>query len=883
MHSPQNFRQSAGSVNRPSSRSSSMTSQSPYGMGYPQQQQQHQQQYQNYRASASSINRPSSRASAMSSKSGFFGSRKKNKAKDYDDFDDEDGEAVDMSSAPGQAPGDFMDQLTLIDRDRYPTMNNPEVSQGRTMSLTSSLSTTPIIPTLGESQDHAYRKNLIKNHKMHRPDEFAPGPMGHPGYGGPNYGMRSPNGPGGPAGPGAYGMRSPNSGRPLPPQEMMRLRSPSGSNIHGPPNPDYYHHPPPNAASAQGRSMSMGGYSRGPPPVNMGGPIGPGYGRPPPGRKSLPNGPAVNGGPMQAIPPTTNNQRVPPGPSAPNSTSSQVSLPGAPGMDLPPAHSRSSSKSSSPSPAANSMSRPNSQALSASSSVPEPLANGKSDTVPAHPRADITSSKEILPIQKGVESTERLPQPIALKSTSASVDQDHTIVPKTSSLAHTQTLKTESIERSTSPFPTESSAQSASVPATTARTEISTDTVELIEDLKERNVHLLDEVRLVTSELADSIRRELGLSDDPSSSLTGDLPSPALAGADIEAMSMSHRDRALLVLRLQSQLDVERRKRIIAEDKLFSLDNGVAHTRQIKSLYDASDLDAKLAEAERNLSNKEFENENLRTELKHVNEKHAQLSEEAVALKDGKSQRERDMEILTAAGNPVELLKSIDELKVENKKLHGIIEENSSRGPLGEKVKEIESQRDALREALRSLRERKDHEIRQHAERIRQLDSKLEKERVVNSQLQRKYVQGQVRTPSGNTPTNNGMFFNGPLPSPSVESLTLQLPKRRGPSESSSYGELAEPASPAHSATSGASRQGASSPLPHFSVGNEPSWMDNHREPLPNGKFGHHASNSSLGSVYSSQSTTLNLNSTSSLSLPHGRTEQLPLSLGNGI
>lgn len=47
--------------------------------------------------------------------------------------------------------------------------------------------------------------------------------------------------------------------------------------------------------------------------------------------------------------------------------------------------------------------------------------------------------------------------------------------------------------------------------------------------------------------------------------------------------------------------------------------------------------------------------------------------------------------------------------------------------PRDEKILAIEGQRDALREALRSQRERKDHEIKTLSERVRQLEHRLEK------------------------------------------------------------------------------------------------------------------------------------------------------------
>lgn len=57
-----------------------------------------------------------------------------------------------------------------------------------------------------------------------------------------------------------------------------------------------------------------------------------------------------------------------------------------------------------------------------------------------------------------------------------------------------------------------------------------------------------------------------------------------------------------------------------------------------------------------------------------------------------------------------------------------------------EKILAIEGQRDALREALRSQRERKDHEIKTLSERVRQLEHRLEKERHATVSVQQKLL-----------------------------------------------------------------------------------------------------------------------------------------------
>lgn len=873
---------------------------------------QYPQQQQNFRTSAGSLSRPSSRASAgpgnrssamssqASTKSGFFGGWKKKNIKN-DFMEDDDDEKDDTFDPTSSYQGDQMSikQLTgLRDRDRYPTMaGGNDSNSDRTMSMSSSFDTSPIIPTIGEGgtkSNKEYRKNLANSRaQLLRSDGGYPGPGGpggpggmmNQGYGpqGNNHMMRSPTGSP-PFGPG------PN-GRPLSPQEMMRLRSMSNST--GPPSSFDHNYPRqigPGALAAQGRSMSMGGFSRGPPPnmmgVMQGPPGGPGQnGMRPLGRKSLPIGTA--GPPNAGLPLNgTIHEGVP-----------RLPLNGTEA----PVLSRSSSKSSSPSPASNSMSRPNSQALSSSSSSPENnmAGPGKGE---APVKMEPFSGKGLkTPTQRPQIETKSIGVMTELKET---MDRASSPVPNSprmsrevipgvgkslSPIAMRQKERIDSVERASSPVPMPLISQvihptSASVPNAAP----SAASLQLMNDLKERNISLLDEVRLVTSELADSIRRELGLSENS--------PLEAKGSRDVEDLAMNHRERATFVSSLQIQLDIERRKRLIAEDRLLTSTGNEHMSRDLKPLYDAAALDSRLADSERKLSNKEFENETLNTELEEVKEQFKTLEEEASTLRLGLTAEKssaQDLELLKAAGNPIELLQSIDELKVENKKLTNIIEENSSRGPLGEKIKAIEEQRDALREALRSLRERKDHEIRQLSERVRHLDSKLDKERVVNNQIQRKYVQG-LRSASSLSPSPTIAVSGnagGVLPSPNMEAFNLQLPKRRMGSSSQlgipilGSGDLGSPARSTHNASPGPGSRSAS-PVPSFEISNEPSWIEHHREQMPTpiggGRFGGHNAGNSIGSMYSLGSVPGGFHmSSSSLSLPNGRTEQIPLSLGN--
>ena len=871
------------------------------------------QQPQNYRtssASSHSFNRPSSRTSSgnrssavsqsASSKSGIFGWGKKHAAS-HNDFDDDEGidtvgYDMNMSGNSGYGANDMPDlsmkQLAgLRDRDRYPTMGPNDPNAGRTMSMTNSFDTTPIIPTFGggdgKRANKDYRNNMISSRNQMIGNDNGYSHMHHmgpgPGYGG-GYGPRSPTGP---------------NGHPMDPNEMMRLRSMSNStaslkNFSYDPNLPY-DYPKPQNPGAAGRSMSMGGYSRGPPPPNLmpmmngppsptGGHTGPNQNHRPPGRKSLPS--------HANSPPVSSNLT----------------------------HSRSSSKSSSPSPAANSMSRPNSQALSASSSpeiisitstpavtkpfLPSTLtttASTMTDVIPTINRATSpVPVPEILAIKTSVPGIDRSVSPVLIPSTEL-IDEASSPVntfpeqkffsePATSDRSVSQTPDVSQSAPVSAPDPIPIVTPAPATATVPISVPVSADSLRQIEDLKHQNVRLMDEVRLVTSELADSIRRELGLSDISSSpdQFTEKLPEQTLEvsalpkNEAIEALSLNHRERATLVINLQSELDAERRKRMIAEENLYAKDNSIS----LKSLYDSAELESRLASSTHESTTKNMENESLKEQLKEMQEKYNALEDETSQLKNGtlpelKSHVE-SLELLTSVGNPVELLQTIDELKVENKKLSGLVEENSNRGPVGEKIKAIESQRDALREALRSLRERKDHEIRQYAERVRNLDAKLEKERVVNSQFQRKLVQGMRSTTSTSTSqpaTSHSLTTPNDRMSPHLESFNLTLPKRHVPPSQLSIPTGGISSGPI---TPNTPRSGSPAPSlprsvsPSLGISSDPSWIERHRvTPPPTGRLDH-SPVPSMGSIYSFKSTI----SSSSLSLPNGRSEQIPLSLG---
>lgn len=803
----------------------------------PQQQMPYSPQY-NMRMSSNSTSsfiRPSSRSSSHASPQlSLKGSLPKNI-----NYNDENFDTNSMNSG----------SYSLQDRDRYPTMGgSPDrPPTNRAILMTNSFDTAPIIPMFGEISNRAYRKNLtasrnqlINNDGTIFQNFFASTPVNQ------NF-QQFPGGP---------------PHQPMSSQDPMQMRTMSNLGLGSggmPQDPRYSHNYPKPLASA-GRSMSMGGFSR--PPPNIMSPIhGPGGG---PGGGLMQNsmGGPVHGmkGPLAGPPSIPLN-----GPSfSPNKPNyNRSSLPTNNNNNTPAnneSRSRSSSKSSSPSPASNSMSRPNSQALSSYSS-PENLSLSSttpvSKSIPLNTNSvmtDIipTANRSIspIPVEPLVASSNITTSAKALVPTSDRSISPIPVEPMVvSAEASAPTKNLDLIDRATSPI-LDSTLATSVVPVNLSQSQtiqVPADTLNLIDDLKRRNISLLDEIRLVTSELADAIRREIGISNIQKQPIT-----------DVDQLTMNHHERAQLLVSLQNELDQERRKRLLIEDKLHAVNNCI----EVEPLYNSVSLESRLAANERNLLAKTIEHENISSNLEELQQKHTLLQDEANKLKSSVvPELEAQVNELRLASEPTELLETIEELKLENKKLALTVEENKNKLVSSDKIKDIESQRDALRDALRSLRERKDHEIKQYAERVRVLDLKLEKERVISAQFQRKFV-NNYRTASG---PSIAILSPAPLHHDSAH-LTLPHDSNTSPAPLSPL----SPISLAH--------QRAVSPSPTLEISHEPSWIEPGHDLIMPGKFSHN-SRPSINSLYSIKGN-INLSSPS-LSLPKGRTEQIPLSLGS--
>ncbi|KAF5097597.1 hypothetical protein D0Z00_002355 [Geotrichum galactomycetum] len=407
-----------------------------------------------------------------------------------------------------------------------------------------------------------------------------------------------------------------------------------------------------------GRTMSLGGggYMRGPPVVNGS--------SPPMNRKFLPSGPpgalSPNGAnPMSygGRPPMNSNQSAPMQPYPPQ----------GPGYNVNPGYamrSRSNSKSNSPNLSSNNMSRNNSGQTLTTTADNSPKQNPAPDNVIVE--GQITGSSTIV---------DKAPSCSVLQSSS-------TFSTASSSEQKGQNKYYSSVE------PPRSTGSSSFFSDNTAHNE-----------LVKRNMDLLDEVRLVTSELADSIRCEFDLPESSKIEL-------GTADMNKDNLMMNRQDRVMLLVSMQQKLDTERRQRLVAEEILQTAYDNTT----FKSAYDAIELERRAALSEQKLQNALVTNKIMAKKMDRLRKKLSKLG-----TSFDESDESDDDTFSKVAGVGTELAA---ENIVQGKPLSSV-----------ERIKTVEAQRDALREALRTLRERKDQELKESTECIRQLELKLEQEK----------------------------------------------------------------------------------------------------------------------------------------------------------
>lgn len=372
-------------------------------------------------------------------------------------------------------------------------------------------------------------------------------------------------------------------------------------------------------------------------------------------------------------------------------------------------------------------------------------------------------------------------------------------------------------------------------------------------ELTLENQVLMNEVRLIAFELADSVKREMGVEnvqgpEENSGSDYGDaaedksVASEASAESLVDELSLDSKARARMVVQLQKKLDMERRKRVALENRLNSIENN----SHIDEIYDKLSLQNDVMKKEHELLDMKLDYEESQKTVEELTAKCAALEKKQRELEKQKieavAQHKTALESLKTENNSLKkeltaLLPSITPggiLATSGKEAARSIGDDgpsTSSSARDEKVRAIEAQRDALRDALRSHRELKDHEIRQLHDRVRQLEIKWEKERLATLQLQQKLVLGsgsssnggslpissglggvntaRSSSSSGNTnsmvqSTSNGSLngllgtspnvgavnntANGALPSPSSEAnFNLTPPVRRGRNKGSFY------------------------------------------------------------------------------------------------
>lgn len=209
-----------------------------------------------------------------------------------------------------------------------------------------------------------------------------------------------------------------------------------------------------------------------------------------------------------------------------------------------------------------------------------------------------------------------------------------------------------------------------------------------VQELQAVNEALENEVHVLSVELAESARRELGL-----------------------PTSQSDTSVASHVARLERELATERKLRLQSA--------GVVAVNP-----ESEELKSRHAEATHLLDLRSQEYDELKSKVSRLEKELVEMPSSKAVQASPSSTRDPQIEQLQ------QLSRHAHFVEQENSRLQRMLDEVSDRGPLSDRLKAIEEQRDVLQEALRSLRERKDHEIRLLQDRVRQLDNRLASSRM---------------------------------------------------------------------------------------------------------------------------------------------------------
>ncbi|KAG7813451.1 hypothetical protein KL921_000997 [Ogataea angusta] len=244
-------------------------------------------------------------------------------------------------------------------------------------------------------------------------------------------------------------------------------------------------------------------------------------------------------------------------------------------------------------------------------------------------------------------------------------------------------------------------------------------------ELFNSNQELFNELQIVSSELADSISREIRLQRKLE---VNNIP--------IEGDVVSEESK---IASLTQQLADERRKRFAMEEFLaqqYSKEFDVADLKN--KVYNNSDMGYKVFKLteENNLNKSKYEMmEQENSELKKRLEKLSGENKELIGTTIPKLRNQLEVaENSVSAATYDSLLKEIEQLKSE--KLH-LRSQLSSKG----NIAELESQKEELREALKNVKAQKEMDLRMCAERIRTLEAKVEKLSLTNERYIEKFGQ----------------------------------------------------------------------------------------------------------------------------------------------
>ncbi|KAG7727071.1 hypothetical protein KL933_002780 [Ogataea haglerorum] len=244
-------------------------------------------------------------------------------------------------------------------------------------------------------------------------------------------------------------------------------------------------------------------------------------------------------------------------------------------------------------------------------------------------------------------------------------------------------------------------------------------------ELFNSNQELFNELQIVSSELADSISREIRLQRKLE---VNNIP--------VEGDVVSEESK---IASLTQQLADERRKRFAVEEFLAQQYNKGFDVEDLKKkVYNNSDMGYKVFKLteEINLNKSKYEMmEQENGELKKRLEKLASENKELIGTTIPKLKNQLEVaENSVSAATCGSLLKEIEQLKSE--KLH-LRSQLSSKG----NIAELESQKEELREALKNVKAQKEMDLRMCAERIRTLEAKVEKLTLTNERYVQKFGQ----------------------------------------------------------------------------------------------------------------------------------------------